>query len=139
MAKLVINSTVKKEWRADRWLQTSATGRKEPIFILACVDYQTPKGTVPVFFNPYVAWVHADDAGVFTFGEIKDFLKGGIDYSFPDNYDEYRPVLRAGSDEEFDMHIVSEFGLEEFLDDIRERLLDLAPYGEEVEIDPRSM
>lgn len=130
---LVINDTVKMEWQENRWLQTVGRGKKPPVFILACKDYSVDGKIVPVFFNPFSAWVHADADGTFSFAEIKDFLASEADSTFPENYSEYKCIVKAGSDE-VDMSVVEEFGLGEYVDDIVARLRDIEPYGEEKEV-----
>jgi len=133
---VVVNDVVKMEWEQSRFLQTKSGGKnKKPVFILACKDYPSDSpealnGVVPVFFNTSSAWLHIDDEGLFPYSEIKNFLKGGIDYTFPECYGEYNPILTLGSDN-VDMDLVKRFGLEEYVDDIKARLEDLSPYGDE--------
>lgn len=129
----VVNSVVKMEWESNRFLQSKASKKTgDGVFFFACKDYQTEKGLVPVFFNPYHAWVHFDEDGLFYFEDLKQHVTKTQDNTFPETAEEYHPILNIGED--FDMELVEKYGLEPFMDDIRARLDDIAPYGEEKEV-----
>ena len=134
MAK-VVNNVVKMEWESTRFLQTKATKGQPAVFLFACKEYQTPTGVVPVFFNPYHAWIHYDEDGLFSFKELKDYIIEDQDFTFPETAMEYHPIINAGEDE-CDMSLIEHFGLQEYVEDIKARLDDIMPYGEEKEVQP---
>lgn len=133
---LVINKYIKMPWERSRWLQTKAERGKEPAFIFACHEYETSVGTVPVMFTPYVAWIHIDDEGTFTFDDLAaNISEANYDAGFPESYEEFTPIIRAGeSRESADEVILAEWGLVEHLEDIMARLEDLSEFGRETEV-----
>lgn len=131
---IVVNNVVKMEWDTKRFLQTKAAKGKEPVFILACKEYDTKNGIIPVFFNPYHAWVHYDEDGVFTFADMLENVSGSsYDRNFPENAEEYHPLFSIG-EPSANMSMLKKFGLEEYAEDIEARLRDVAPYGEEKDV-----
>lgn len=133
---LVVNDTVKMEWESNRWLQSKGEKGKPGVFLFACKEYETDKGVIPVFFNAYVAWVHYDEEGTFSFDEVKANVTGAdYDTAFPEMYAECKVILRLGETaEQADMRYVEQFGLQNVLDDIVARLDDLEPYGVEKDV-----
>ena len=133
MAK-VVNNVVKMEWEQNRFLQSkeSKRGAGDGVFFFACKDYVANGEIVPVFFNPYHAWVHFDEDGLFYFEDLKQHVMKTQDNTFPETAEEYHPILSVGED--FDMELIEKYGLTEYMDDIRARLQDIIPYGEEKEV-----
>lgn len=133
MAK-VVNNVVKMEWEANKFLTSkpSKEGGDDYIFFFACVEYETEAGIVPVFFNPFHAWVHFDEDGFFFFEDLKQHILKTKDNTFPETAEEYHPLISIGED--FDMSLIKKYGLEPYMDDIKARLYDLVPYGEEKEV-----
>ena len=70
----VINDIVKMEWEKSRWIQTKAGKNKRSAFILACKEYETENGVVPVFFTANKAFLFVDDEGLWSFQDIKNFI-----------------------------------------------------------------
>lgn len=134
---MVINDTVKMQWEDNRWIQTKGGKGKRPTFILACKEYNTENGVVPVFFNAFTAFVFEDEDGLWGFGDIKKFIKENYDQSFPEVYDEYREI-GVNPDRELDEELLAELGLTEYAQDIKDRLEDLQPYGDEEEVSLKS-
>lgn len=129
---IVVNDIVKMEWQENRFLQVKGTG-KEKVFVLSCVDYQTPKGVVPVFFNPEIAWILEDDHGLFEFADVKDYLSNENDPMFPESMNECY-ILANVQGEIVNEEKIQKWGLEEYKADIMKRIKDVAPYAEEKEV-----
>ena len=121
------------EWDDNRWIQTKAGKDKRAVFILACKEYDTENGKVPVFFNAFSAFVFEDEDGLWSFSDIKKFIKDNYDQSFPEVYDEYKE-LGTNPLREIDEDALEEYGLSEFAEDIANRLEDLQSYGDEEEV-----
>lgn len=136
MAGVVVNNHVKMEWLKSQWL--SANGGK--VFCCAAKTYEsTVKGTVDVFFRPDTAflWVsdaHTDEEDMWSSAELFAELKSSFDGTFPQNYDEYVPVIEAGTHECL-MSILEEYGIVDAKEDIEARLVDLEYYGGEDELE----
>lgn len=135
MSELVVNNIVKMEWKKNRFVQTVASKGKQATFIMACQEYKNKNGDiVPVFFTGTTAWLHFDEQGLYTFAELKDFVKSNFDQSFPEVYTEYHEIATNPSSD-VNMELLEEYGIEEYADDIIERLRDLQPYAEETTVD----
>ena len=130
---LVINDTVKMEWQQNRWIQTKAGKGKRSTFIMACKEYETEFGTVPVFFTAFSAFLFTDEEGIWSFADIKNFIKENYDQSFPEAYEEYKEI-GTNPVRDLDEDVLEEYGLSAFAQDIMERLEDLQPYGDEEEV-----
>lgn len=132
----VINDIVKMEWEKSRWIQTKAGKNKRSAFILACKEYETAEnGVVPVFFTANKAFLFMDDEGLWSFQDIKNFIKDNYDQSFPEAYNEYVEIADNLSDFIAEDEL-EKYGLMEFERDIAERSEDLKPFGEETEVQP---
>lgn len=130
---LVVNNTVKMEWEKSLWLQTKGTKQVPSCFILAAKQYEGTEGTVCVFFRSTCAWVFIDEEGTYEFEDVKEYVKSGLDSSFPEYVEGFHCLYELGEDS-CNMKELSDLGLEEFADDIKARVEDLAPYGEEFEV-----
>lgn len=129
---VVVNDIVKMEWDSSRWLQTkgSKKSNKSSAFIFACKEYENSKGElIPVFFDAGSAWIMADEDGIFSFDELKNFARTNYDSSFPEAFEGYHPIVTV-DDKNPDMELLTEYGIEGYADDIIARLDDLKPYGE---------
>lgn len=128
----VINDVVKMEWEEKRFLQAKGSGKKK-VFIMAGKDYQTSAGEVPVFFDTEQAWVIEDDAGLFSFADVKDYLANNSDPGFPESLEEYIQIADVQGNT-YNDEVIKRLGLDEYIEDIKKRIRDVAPYAEEKEI-----
>lgn len=135
MSDLVVNDTVKMEWAKNLWVQTKGTKKKEGIFIFSCVEYEGSNGVVPVFFRPTCAWVFKDEDGSYlSFDDVREFVKTNFNSSFPEMIEGYVNLYELG-DDECKTEILEMYGIEDMADDIKARVMDIAPYGESPEVD----
>lgn len=133
---LVVNDIVKMEWDDKYWLQGKAAGDRT-FFIFACKNYETSKGTIPVFFNAFNAWVFSDDEGLWTFEDARDFITENYDEAYPNSYEGYEPIFEM-YDESVDVAdklTVEKYDLKEHLPDILARLQDLEEFGIDHEVE----
>lgn len=134
MSGKVVDNVVKMEWDADKALYTKG-GKFGRTFIFAGQEYSTPNGTITVFFNCHTAFLWADDAGtededLYNAKELKSWVKDNLDGTFPYNYSNYIPIVDYDEDEPIDS-MIEKYGLQDFVEDIMERLRDVKPYSEE--------
>lgn len=121
----VVNNIVKMEWEKKHFLTT-----KNGSLIVAVKEYTNKDGKViPVCFDEAYVWVWGEVDDIWTTSEFLTFVKDNVDVAFPTQYAEFIPIYSTG--EELDIKDLEKFGLEEFAEDIKNRLEDLAPYGVE--------
>ena len=130
MSKFVVNNEITMQWEKRCFVQT-----KGKVFLVACQEYETEKyGKITVAFDSYTAFLWGEDTGnvsdLWNTKEIVDFVRKEHTPSFPTAYENYIPLISEG-DFEIDMEALYQYGLEEYADDIEERLNDLRVYGEE--------
>lgn len=141
MAELVNNGIVKMEWEKDKFLTRKSKGSGQTIFVAATHEYTNSEGkTVTVTFRPDLAFIWCDDYNeptekVWNTKEQFSWLKTnfGSGDGYPTEYDDnYYPLCEG--DQLYSI-LISHFGLDDCIDDIRNRADDLSPYGEEHEIE----
>jgi hypothetical protein len=136
---IVENNVVKMEWDKSGWLQTSARGGKQPVFILASKDYESKThGTLSVIFTAETAFLFIDDAGtddedIWTAQDLISTIKSDMPGYFPYSLNQYTPIINSG-EAECNMDVLEKYGLTEYKDDIEKRQMDIAPYGYETDV-----
>ena len=137
---IVENNVVKMEWEKSGWLQTSAKKGKNATFILASKNYpSSTKGKeLSVIFTASTAFLFVDGAGtadedIWTAEELIQTIKSDMPGNFPYSLDQYLAVIESGEDV-CKMHVLEEYGLVEFKEDIEARMKDIAPFGFEVDV-----
>jgi hypothetical protein len=131
---IVENNIVKMEWDKKGWLQTSARGGKQPVFILASKDYESSThGTLSVIFTAETAFLFIDNADIWSAEDLIDTIKADMPGLFPYSLTQYVPIIDSG-EAECKIDVLEKYGLTEYKDDIEKRQMDVAPYGEEKEV-----
>lgn len=120
---------------AINWVDGELYFTKKGAFVFAAHEYETKIGVVAVLFNCDTAFLWASDAGTeqedrWAVDEVKDFVRRNMSGAFPVNYNEYIPIIDYGA-EDVKMDMIEKYGLEDYVDDIKERLKSLADYAVE--------
>ena len=143
--KLVDNGIVKMEWEKRYWLKKKDKGTVEGQFILAAKPYlSTNQQIVTVFFMPDHAFLFADFKGkkYESLWPAKDlitaFKKTPPNDLFPQGYESQVIELYDCDTETVNMDLAVKYGITEFVDEIKARVLDLSYYGEENSVDMNS-
>lgn len=132
MADLVINNKVSMEWEKRGFFV------KNGIFFFGSKEYESSKGeTIAVFFTTGMAFIFYDEDSRFTLKDMMQFAqkKGNVSDRFPCDYeDNYSVIARPYVGDGFiNNKLISELGLEAYIDDIVARVKDLSDYDKGVD------
>lgn len=135
----VVNEIVKQEWEKDYWIESKSQG----YFYFGGQMYKSSKyGDIMVGFNHSCAFVMSfntdgvdgvkDGTDLYTFKNYKLELKALSAeerfYVFPTDFD--NTILLSEPDtDELKVDTIKELGLEEYIDDIQNRLYDVLQYN----------
>ena len=138
----VVNDVVKMKWSEEGWMQMPTTEEdgalQEGVFMFASQVYATEQlGEVTVFFTPGTAFVFVSDLGeedehIWTALELGRVIKDEYGDMFPQQYEEWYPIIEMGDKEyECNQEMLEMFDLVPFKADIEQRLLDIEAFGYE--------
>jgi len=117
--KVVQNNMVDMQWDADGFIETKKLG-----FISAVHNYNG----VAVAFRDGKVYTHIDESGVISFKDLVGAIKSAVkekDGDYPYFYEDYAEIYDG---REFVEGTVSFLDIQEFKDDMLERLEDLGGY-----------
>lgn len=140
----IVNDVVKMKWTKEGWMQAPVKEEngvlREGVFMFASQLYTTEQfGEITVFFTPDTAFLFISDQGeedehIWTAEELGRIMKEHYGDSFPVQYDEYFPLIDMGEEECME-DMLEIYDLLPFKADIEQRLMDVAPYGIEYDLE----